>query len=220
MTQGHSGLEVLPALLDAFKRYNIFHKIGYITSDNHGANDTLNSHLSSHLLTEHNIKWHPIQHRGRCLGHIINLAAQVFMTAGSKKSIDDVNTSLKHKKKMLKRFSQTLQTAGKWLHLYKKDFNLSTTHALQTGDSIHLSLIQILPFPHPIQHVGTHGITHSKDSLNARTLSTTSLPPGPQKLHHFFLHKKTGFLFNKRSIFFNLSKRLPSKHRATTTHLT
>jgi hypothetical protein len=88
MPSGHAGSEVSKALFATLEQYEIIDKIGYITSDNHSANDTMSYHLSE-LLKVEGVTWDPVRHRCRCLGHIINLAAQAFMTASSQKAIDD-----------------------------------------------------------------------------------------------------------------------------------
>lgn len=73
MPRSHSGLEVLEVILGALHTYGITSQLGYITSDNYGANDTLNAHLSTKLLDTSGITWDPKLYRARCLGHIVNL---------------------------------------------------------------------------------------------------------------------------------------------------
>lgn len=75
MPLSHAGKYVCPIIIKTLKDYRILPRIGYITSDNYGANDTLNSHLLNELSIR-GIKWDSILHRGRCFG-------QAFMTAGS-----------------------------------------------------------------------------------------------------------------------------------------
>jgi len=87
MPLGHAGKYECPIIIKTLEDYRILPRIGYITSDNYGANDTLNSHLSNELSIR-GIEWDSILHRGRCFGHILNLPAQAFMTAGSQQSID------------------------------------------------------------------------------------------------------------------------------------
>jgi hypothetical protein len=83
LLKGHAGSEVAPIILDSIQNFGIVDRIGYITSDNASSNDTAMSALSDHIPD-----WNPIQHRTRCLGHCINLAAQAFMSAPSRAAID------------------------------------------------------------------------------------------------------------------------------------
>jgi hypothetical protein len=83
LLRGHTGSEVALLILDSIQSFGISGKIGYITSDNASANDTAMSALSKHIP-----EWDPVQHRTRCLGHCINLAAQAFMSAPSQAAID------------------------------------------------------------------------------------------------------------------------------------
>lgn len=83
LLKGHAGSEVAPIILDSIQNIGIVDRIGYITSDNASSNDKAMSALSDHIPD-----WDPIQHRTRCLGHCINLAAQAFMSAPSKAAID------------------------------------------------------------------------------------------------------------------------------------
>jgi len=71
MEDGHSGSEVAQQVIKKLDNYGIKERLGYITTDNHGANDTLCVALSEQLEG-----WQPLQRRLRCLGHIINLAVQ------------------------------------------------------------------------------------------------------------------------------------------------
>jgi hypothetical protein len=51
--------------------YGITNKLGYITADNHRANDTMCEELAKQLL---DTLWQAVQRRLRCIGHIINIA--------------------------------------------------------------------------------------------------------------------------------------------------
>jgi hypothetical protein len=68
--------------------YGITAKIGYIIGDNHGSNDTLCRARNTHLLEEY-IDWDPVHHRLRCIGHVLNLAVQVFLFGDAE--IDETN---------------------------------------------------------------------------------------------------------------------------------
>ncbi|TKA55306.1 hypothetical protein B0A49_13415 [Cryomyces minteri] len=85
---GHGGAEVAPYFMETLKHYEIERKLGYITSDNHGANDKLLRVISSELAKQDPpIEWDPVQHRCRCFGHIVNLATQAFMFAEDSQAI-------------------------------------------------------------------------------------------------------------------------------------
>lgn len=84
---GHKGSEVARLFLERIEQLGIADKIGCITSDNATANDTAMSAISS-LLNDRTITWDPVQHRTRCLGHMLNLAAQAFIAAPNKEAVD------------------------------------------------------------------------------------------------------------------------------------
>ena len=50
LLDGHAGVEVVGHIVTALKDYDIEEKLGYITTDNHGANDTMCKALSERLL--------------------------------------------------------------------------------------------------------------------------------------------------------------------------
>jgi hypothetical protein len=88
MVNGHAGSEVAVAIQSTLEYYEIKEKAGYLTADNHGANDTLCEALSE-VLND----WNPQQRRLRCVGHIINLAVQSFLFAKSKEAVELAITS-------------------------------------------------------------------------------------------------------------------------------
>ena len=85
---GHAGPEVAKEIMKVLVFYELTGKVGYITGDNHGANDTLCTALSEHLLQDYAVQWDPVQHRLRCLGHIINLGAQAFFFAKDQEAVN------------------------------------------------------------------------------------------------------------------------------------
>jgi hypothetical protein len=60
-----------------------------LTSDNHGANDTLCRAIARDLGV-----WHPVDNRLRCFGHIINLAVQAFLFARSEEAVAEAERQL------------------------------------------------------------------------------------------------------------------------------
>ncbi|KAK5015218.1 hypothetical protein LTR39_002733, partial [Cryomyces antarcticus] len=69
----------------------IQHKLGYITSDNASANDTMMAAISEELAAlDPPVLWDAVQHRVRCNGHCVNLAMQAFMSVANKKAVDEV----------------------------------------------------------------------------------------------------------------------------------
>jgi hypothetical protein len=84
----HGGAEQATLLVSTLYDYGITAKIGYIIGDNHGSNDTLCRALNTHLLEEH-IDWDPVDHRLRCIGHVLNLAVQAFLFGDAE--IDETN---------------------------------------------------------------------------------------------------------------------------------
>jgi hypothetical protein len=81
---GHSSEEVAKHALYTMNWYGLNDKLGFITGDNHGANDTLCRAIAE-AVPERN----PVDNRLRCLGHIINLAIQVFLFAKDGEAIDE-----------------------------------------------------------------------------------------------------------------------------------
>ena len=88
LDNSHAGVEVAAVIQSTLEHYEIKDKAGYITADNHGANDTLCNALSQ-VLND----WDPQQRRLRCVGHIINLAVQSFLFAKSKEAVELAITS-------------------------------------------------------------------------------------------------------------------------------
>jgi hypothetical protein len=81
LAEGHAGSEVAPHLIKALEFYNIEGRLGWITGDNHGANDTLCRELEQHLVTKGINWWTADQRRLRCFGHIIQLPTNAFLYA-------------------------------------------------------------------------------------------------------------------------------------------
>ncbi len=82
----HSGAEQWKLLQPVLEDYGIWHKIGYVTGDNHGVNDVLCRALSEFMSTK-GITWQAKHHRIRCHGHIINLIVQAFLFMDSKEAV-------------------------------------------------------------------------------------------------------------------------------------
>lgn len=81
---GHSGEEVAKHVVQTMEWYGFRDRLGFITGDNHGANDTL-----CRAVAEAAPEWSPVDNRLRCLGHIINLAVQAFLFAKDEDAIDE-----------------------------------------------------------------------------------------------------------------------------------
>jgi hypothetical protein len=84
LRNGHAGVEVATQIMTTLEAYGIIDKLGYITGDNHGANDTLCEALQEQLSTP----WQAVQRRLRCVGHMINIAVQAFFFAKNKEAVD------------------------------------------------------------------------------------------------------------------------------------
>ena len=87
LRNGHAGIEVASRIIEALKTYGISDKIGYITADNHGANDVMCREVERLLEGSH---WQAKQRRLRCSGHIINIAIQAFFFAKNDEALDVV----------------------------------------------------------------------------------------------------------------------------------
>jgi len=80
---GHSGEEQWDSLLPVLIDYGITRKIGAVTADNSGTNDTLCRKMSDYFKEQEGIEWNATAQRIRCHGHILNLAVQAFLFEGS-----------------------------------------------------------------------------------------------------------------------------------------
>lgn len=90
---GHSGSECGPRFVAAIKDYGIERQLGYITCDNATANDTMCRHIEAELSSGPDpVVWKSEWRRCRCLGHVVNLCCQAFMSAPDKEAIDHAIT--------------------------------------------------------------------------------------------------------------------------------
>lgn len=83
LDNGYAGSEVAKHVLSTLAFYEIKDKLGFITGDNHGANDTLCQAIALQV-----DNFHPVEGRLRCLSHIINLAVQAFLFCKDKAAVD------------------------------------------------------------------------------------------------------------------------------------
>lgn len=82
----HGGAEQWKLLHRVLDDYNIWHKIGFYTGDNHGSNDKVCRFLSEYLQGK-GIDWDAKKQRIRCHGHVINLAVQAFLFMDTKEAV-------------------------------------------------------------------------------------------------------------------------------------
>jgi hypothetical protein len=75
----HAADEQIHVLISLLQEYKLLGKLGYVISDNHIANDKLCRLLRSYLLENEGILWDASHYRIHCIGHILNLAVQVFL---------------------------------------------------------------------------------------------------------------------------------------------
>lgn len=83
---GHSGEEVAKHILHRMDWYGFSDRLGYITGDNHGANNNV---TLCRAIVKAVQEWNPVDNRLRCLGHIINLAVQALLFAENQEAIDE-----------------------------------------------------------------------------------------------------------------------------------
>lgn len=83
----HGGAEQWKLLKPTLIDYGIYHKIGFVTGDNHGSNDVL-CRLLGQFLKEKGIDWSAKQNRIRCHGHVTNLACQAFLFCETKEAVE------------------------------------------------------------------------------------------------------------------------------------
>jgi hypothetical protein len=79
--ESKTGAYLATLLIRTIKEYNLTTRLGWITSDNVGVNDTLVRAIEAFMRAEGINYWTEKTRRLRCIGHIINLATQAFMFA-------------------------------------------------------------------------------------------------------------------------------------------
>ena len=85
---GHSGAAVAPYFIATLQWYDIEERLGWITGDNHGANDTLCRAIEEYLSNDKGITtWVAEFRRLRCIGHTINLPVQTFLFAKDSEAV-------------------------------------------------------------------------------------------------------------------------------------
>ena len=84
----HSGENMAESLLTVITDYEISTRIGVFVSDNVSLNNVITRIILSRLEINNNSS-----HRARCLGHIINLAAQAFLSGTDEASVQAEQSS-------------------------------------------------------------------------------------------------------------------------------
>ena len=81
---GHAGEDQFLVLKPTIQEYSIIEKLGALTSDNSGTNDTLCSVIEVFLRQSNYTKqsWDADKQRIRCIRHIINLIVKAFLFKG------------------------------------------------------------------------------------------------------------------------------------------
>jgi hypothetical protein len=74
----HSGRNISDEILEVIKTWDISERIGVYVADNTSNIDAAVRHIFSTLRPDE-IDENPSARRSRCLGHIVNLAAQAFL---------------------------------------------------------------------------------------------------------------------------------------------
>ena len=82
----HSGENIAEAMTPVLQDFDIAPRLGYYIGDNHGANDTCLREICRKLRPD--IK-DPDSRRVRCLGHILNLAAEAFLFGTDSESFQE-----------------------------------------------------------------------------------------------------------------------------------
>ncbi|KAM0724076.1 hypothetical protein Q7P37_000256 [Cladosporium fusiforme] len=85
---GHAGELVAPLIVHTLESYGIEKRLGYVTADNAGANDTLCRAMEEYLSSRHGIDWNARHNRLRCLGHVLNIAVQAFLFCRNEEAFD------------------------------------------------------------------------------------------------------------------------------------
>lgn len=75
----HSDENMTQIVLQTLDEYDIRNNLDYFVMDNAEPNDTMLKHIFEIFRIQHGIDYDLIEHRLRCLNHIINLAVQVYL---------------------------------------------------------------------------------------------------------------------------------------------
>lgn len=86
--ESKTGAYLATLLIQTIKDYNLGSRLGWITSDNVGVNDTLVRAIEAFMRAEGISYWTEKTRRLRCIGHIINLATQAFMFATNEEAAE------------------------------------------------------------------------------------------------------------------------------------
>jgi hypothetical protein len=86
--ESKTGAYLATLLIQTIKDYNLGSRLGWITSDNVGVNDTLVRAIEAFMRAEGISYWTEKTRRLRCIGHIINLAIQAFMFATNEEAAE------------------------------------------------------------------------------------------------------------------------------------
>jgi hypothetical protein len=86
--ESKTGAYLATLLIQTIKDYNLATRLGWITSDNVGVNDTLVRVIKSFVRAEGINYWTEKTRRLRCISHIINLATQAFMFATNEEAAE------------------------------------------------------------------------------------------------------------------------------------
>lgn len=88
----HSGENMAAIIHKVARTYGFRDKLGYFVMDNASNNDTMMKVISKNLYDVDGVYYDPVEHRLRCIGHIINLFVQAFLF-GDHPDIDDEVTT-------------------------------------------------------------------------------------------------------------------------------
>ncbi|KAI6824493.1 hypothetical protein KC342_g11558 [Hortaea werneckii] len=91
---GHNGEEVAKHVIQTMDWYGFRDRLGFITGDNQGANDTMCRAVTGALP-----EWSPLDNRLRPLGHNINLAVQAFLFANDGDAIEEAERQSRRSKR-------------------------------------------------------------------------------------------------------------------------
>jgi hypothetical protein len=86
--ESKTGAYLATLLIQTIKDYSLGSRLGWITSDNVGVNDTLVRAIEAFMRAEGISYWTEKTRRLRCIGHIINLATQAFMFATNEEAAE------------------------------------------------------------------------------------------------------------------------------------
>ena len=98
ISETHSDENETAIILNVFDDYEIRNKLDYFVDDNANINDIMLRAISNTFRIKHEMNYDSIEHRLRCLNHVINLSVQAYFLSKhseTERQIVEISTTRK-----------------------------------------------------------------------------------------------------------------------------